>query len=287
MSILYHSRPEVLSHIIHEKRMSKKLIMILAFCLFAASGCNIIYKQNIQQGNAIEQDKLDQLKLGMTMNQVAFLLGTPAVRDPFHQERWDYYYSFSIRGGDPLTRLVTLRFENAILTEMSGTDFDNPDSVITAGDEPALTESPVIEEQATVEPAISAIETPVSEDITVAEVPEVTAEVQDTVPEISVPESAAPETAVVVSVPVAEESPAEWVIQIGAFESLQNAESLVARMEQEGFAANITHQQVAHLGTRYLVRTEGFDSKEQAQQQLEMINTTLEIDAFLIPPSSQ
>ena len=106
--------------------MSKKLLLTLACCLLTTSACNIIYKQNIQQGNALEQDKLDQLKLGMTMNQVAFLLGTPSIRDPFHHNRWDYLSSFSRRGGEPSTRLVTLKFENAILKEMTGIDPDAP-----------------------------------------------------------------------------------------------------------------------------------------------------------------
>ena len=111
--------------------MSKKILLTLAFCLLSTAGCNIIYKQNIQQGNAIEQDKLEQLELGMTMNQVAFLMGTPAIRDPFHQDRWDYYYSFTIRGGDPVTRLITLRFENALLKEMTGVDFDDQEGVVS------------------------------------------------------------------------------------------------------------------------------------------------------------
>ena len=225
----------------------------------------------------------------MTMNQVAFLLGTPAVRDPFHQERWDYYYSFSIRGGEPITRLVTLRFENAILNEMTGTDIENPEAVFTAEDEPEVAEAVAIAEEAAIEPEISTIDTPVSEDHAVAEVPEaraeVTAEVQEELSEAPVLDSIAADTAVLATVPPAQESPVEWVIQLGAFESLQNAESLVARMEQEGISGNITHQQVAHLGNRYLVRTEGFESKEHAQEKLEVINTALEIDAFLIPPS--
>ena len=115
----------------HRNRMSKKILLTLAFCLLSTAGCNIIYKQNIQQGNAIEQDKLEQLELGMTMNQVAFLMGTPAIRDPFHQDRWDYYYSFTIRGGDPVTRLITLRFENALLKEMTGVDFDDQEGVVS------------------------------------------------------------------------------------------------------------------------------------------------------------
>ena len=117
--------------------MSQKFLMMLVCSLLSLGGCNIIYKQNVQQGNAIEQDSLDQLKPGMTMNQVAFLMGTPAVRDPFHQQRWDYYYSFAIRGGEPLTRLVTLQFENSILAEITGVDFDDQKAVINARTEAA------------------------------------------------------------------------------------------------------------------------------------------------------
>jgi outer membrane protein assembly factor BamE len=121
--------------------MSQKFLLMLVCSLLSLGGCNIIYKQNVQQGNAIEQDSLEQLKPGMTMNQVAFLMGTPAVRDPFHQQRWDYYYSFAIRGGEPLTRLVTLQFENSILAEITGVDFDDPNAVINAKTEAAKTEA--------------------------------------------------------------------------------------------------------------------------------------------------
>jgi cell division septation protein DedD len=92
------------------------------FVLLAAliSGCNLIYKQNVQQGNAQDQEDLDQVELGMTKRQVAFLLGTPAIHDPFHKDRWDYISMFSRRGGDPVRRLVTLHFEDDILVSTDG-----------------------------------------------------------------------------------------------------------------------------------------------------------------------
>jgi len=142
---------------------------MLVFCVLAGPGCNIIYKQNIQQGNAIEQDKLEQLKLGMTMNQVAFLMGTPAVRDPFHQSRWDYYYWFSIRGGEPITRLITLEFTNAVLSAIHGVDFDDEVTDVEAdtqesdspdaGDETAEGESGESEAEEPIEPPVEAPET--------------------------------------------------------------------------------------------------------------------------------
>jgi len=57
-----------------------------------ASGC--IYRINIQQGNLLEADLIDQVEVGMTKAQVRFLLGTPLVKNPFDDDRWDYYYYF-------------------------------------------------------------------------------------------------------------------------------------------------------------------------------------------------
>ena len=84
------------------------------------TGCKLIYKQNVQQGNAHEQEDLDQIQLGMSKKQVAYLLGTPAVQDPFHQDRWDYISMLSRRGGEPVRRLVTLTFENDALIATDG-----------------------------------------------------------------------------------------------------------------------------------------------------------------------
>ena len=58
----------------------------------------------------------------MNRRQVLFVLGTPSIRDPFQPDRWDYVQTFSRRGGDPVQRTVTLRFENDLLTEIIGQD---------------------------------------------------------------------------------------------------------------------------------------------------------------------
>jgi outer membrane protein assembly factor BamE len=97
-----------------------RFFFILFMATLAGAGCNLIYKQNIQQGNAIEQDDLDELYVGMNQRQVLFVLGTPSVKDPFHQERWDYVQTFSRRGGDMVERTVTLKFENDTLAEIIG-----------------------------------------------------------------------------------------------------------------------------------------------------------------------
>lgn len=100
--------------------MMKSPLLCLILLLLPLSGCGLIYKQNIQQGNALEQDELDELYIGMNERQVLFVLGTPSIRDPFQPERWDYVQTFSRRGGEPVQRTVTLRFEDGLLAEITG-----------------------------------------------------------------------------------------------------------------------------------------------------------------------
>ncbi|MDR0577070.1 MAG: outer membrane protein assembly factor BamE [Candidatus Accumulibacter sp.] len=50
------------------------------------------YRIDIQQGNVLTQDMVAQLKLGLSKDQVRFILGTPVLMDMFHANRWDYIY---------------------------------------------------------------------------------------------------------------------------------------------------------------------------------------------------
>jgi outer membrane protein assembly factor BamE len=108
--------------------MTMRLIFILLTTVLSLGACNLIYKQNVQQGNALEQEDIDELYIGMNRRQVLFVLGTPSVRDPFHEDRWDYVQTFSRRGGPLVQRTVTLMFENDALAEIVGAEnpFDTP-----------------------------------------------------------------------------------------------------------------------------------------------------------------
>jgi len=100
--------------------MTRYLFIALIAVLTLNTGCKLIYRQNVQQGNAHKQDDLDQVELGMSKKQVSYLLGTPAIHDPFHHDRWDYISLLSRRGGEPTRRLVTLTFENDLLIATDG-----------------------------------------------------------------------------------------------------------------------------------------------------------------------
>jgi len=58
-------------------------------------GC--VYRMDVPQGNAVEPDKLAQIKPGMTRKQVEFLIGQPAIQDPFHANE-DYYIYYLYHG---------------------------------------------------------------------------------------------------------------------------------------------------------------------------------------------
>jgi outer membrane protein assembly factor BamE len=78
------------------------------------------YKADIQQGNAISKDMLARLKPGMTPAQVRFVLGTPLLVDPFHNNRWDYVYRLEKGGKLVEHRRITVVFENDKLKGIEG-----------------------------------------------------------------------------------------------------------------------------------------------------------------------
>ena len=97
------------------KRISVTLVAMTA--LLAAGGC--VYRANISQGNIVEEEDLDQVEIGMTRNQVRFLMGTPMIDDPFHANRWDYVYYVKIGRRDAAgKRWVSVIFENDRVSEI-------------------------------------------------------------------------------------------------------------------------------------------------------------------------
>ena len=82
-----------------------------------------VYKISIPQGNIITQDMVDQLRPGMTKRQVIFVMGTPLVRDPYHQDRWDYVYNFQPGGGERGQERLSVVFDDDQLVSISG-DFE-------------------------------------------------------------------------------------------------------------------------------------------------------------------
>ncbi|HQW53750.1 MAG: outer membrane protein assembly factor BamE [Acinetobacter sp.] len=71
-------------------------IMLTLFVTSLLSGCSIfgVYKVDIPQGTPLTQAQAAQVQVGMSFQQVRFLLGSPTVTDPLNPSRWDYIYNY-------------------------------------------------------------------------------------------------------------------------------------------------------------------------------------------------
>lgn len=99
-------------------------MLVVATLSLVMAGCSLVYKPNIQQGNVLEQTQVDQLKPGMSKEQVLALMGSPSVASPFDQDRWDYVTTQQKRGGKITKKALTLFFANGTLTRTEGNILD-------------------------------------------------------------------------------------------------------------------------------------------------------------------
>ena len=77
---------------------------------------------DIPQGNRIDPVLVEQLEIGMSRNQVKFLLGTPAIVDLYHPDQWHYVYYLKTGNDDNYEkRVMTLTFRGDLLADIQGT----------------------------------------------------------------------------------------------------------------------------------------------------------------------
>lgn len=79
-----------------------------------------VYTLDIQQGNIIDQEIIDQLRPGMNKRQVLYVMGSPMLIDPFQQQRWDYVFSEQLAGGSRLQKKISLIFDDDNLIGVQG-----------------------------------------------------------------------------------------------------------------------------------------------------------------------
>lgn len=109
------------------KKLTPALRTGLAVCLTAVllSACGggkwgFPYKADVQQGNWITAEAVNQLQAGMTREQVRYVLGTPTLQDIFHTDRWEYPYYSKPGYGEAELRLFTVWFEGDTLVRWEG-----------------------------------------------------------------------------------------------------------------------------------------------------------------------
>ena len=125
--------------------MQKLLIPGVFIASLLLAGCTsvdripFVYRIDVQQGNVITQEMIDQLKPGMTKRQVKFTLGSPLITDTFHQDRWDFVYRMEPGKGDVVAEHVTLLFKEDALVSISGDYRPNPQPALAATSKPSTT----------------------------------------------------------------------------------------------------------------------------------------------------
>jgi outer membrane protein assembly factor BamE len=76
-----------------------KISALITICLIisACSGVSISqwrfpYMMEVQQGTYVTEGQYKQIKIGMTKDQVSYIIGKPLCQYMFDQNRWDFIY---------------------------------------------------------------------------------------------------------------------------------------------------------------------------------------------------
>ena len=99
--------------------------------LIPLTGCGLIYKVDVQQGNLFDKETVDALKPGMSKRQVLLVMGSPSVVSPFDQDLW-HYVSTIRRGRNVMeSKDLTLYFKDEALVRIDGDYFpEDPNQLI-------------------------------------------------------------------------------------------------------------------------------------------------------------
>ncbi|TPH19224.1 outer membrane protein assembly factor BamE [Litorilituus lipolyticus] len=116
-------------------------VAALTIALSLSACSSWVYRIDIPQGNYLEQKSIDKLQVGMTKEQVKFILGSPVVADAFNKDAWHYVYKFKSGRSKKYNtkKAFILTFKEDKLVDASG-DFELPENFYTPFNEVSETE---------------------------------------------------------------------------------------------------------------------------------------------------
>ena len=103
------------------------LVASLIWLSLSLTGCGNfgfpgVYTIDVEQGNIVTPEMVEQLQPGMTRRQVRFVMGTPLIEDTFNENRWDYRY-LNRNGAKTLGESqLTVIFDGDALVRVEGPD---------------------------------------------------------------------------------------------------------------------------------------------------------------------
>ncbi len=113
-----------------------KWLVAIPLAVTMLSGCSVlerlVYRIDINQGNYVEQQAVEQLKFGMTKEQVRFVLGSPMLIENGVPNTWYYIYHHTPGHNPSVQKNLIVNFNDAgQLIELSG-DFQPSDTFFEA-----------------------------------------------------------------------------------------------------------------------------------------------------------
>lgn len=110
---------------------------IIAIALSISACSSWVYRIDIPQGNYLEQKSIDKIQVGMTKEQVKFVLGSPVMVDSFDQDTWNYVYRFKSGRSEKLDmqKNFAIKFEEDKLVSAEG-DFELSENFNTPFNDP-------------------------------------------------------------------------------------------------------------------------------------------------------
>ena len=98
--------------------MKKILVIIISLLMYSCSNTDL-YKVTITQGTVFAQEDIDKLEIGMTKDQVSFVMGQPSFENFFEKNVWNYIYKITTGDTVDMEKKVKLVFdEKNLLSEV-------------------------------------------------------------------------------------------------------------------------------------------------------------------------
>jgi outer membrane protein assembly factor BamE len=96
-------------------------LFFVLISLFSLSNCASydFSRRIVTQGNLLPEAKLQRLRLGMSKETVAILMGTSLVSPLFQQNRWDYAYTYKKGNGPLIVKRIVLTFHHGTLARIA------------------------------------------------------------------------------------------------------------------------------------------------------------------------
>lgn len=103
-------------------------VIALALSVSACSSVNkIVYRIDVPQGNYLESATVQKVQVGMSKEQVQYLLGTPVLMDPFSNQTWYYVYLQQYSYQDPEQHTFVVHFDQKGIVTSAELDKPLPD----------------------------------------------------------------------------------------------------------------------------------------------------------------